>query len=31
MWGGQTVREVSPILLGGILIGGGPMIAGMLM
>ncbi|QKF69271.1 TrbC/VirB2 family protein [Campylobacter hyointestinalis] len=31
MWGGQTVREVSPILLGGILIGGGPMIAGILM
>lgn len=31
MWGGQTIREVSPIMLGAIIIGGGPMIAGMLL
>ena len=28
MFGGQAIREVTPILLGGILIGGAAMIAG---
>lgn len=31
MYGGQGIREVTPIVLGGILIGGASMIAGMLL
>ena len=31
MFGGQAIREVTPIVLGGILIGGAAMIAGMLL
>lgn len=31
MFGGQGIREVTPIVIGGILIGGSSMIAGMLL
>lgn len=31
MFGSQSVREVAPIILGGVLIGGGSAIAGILM
>lgn len=31
IFGGQTVREVTPIVLGGILVGGASFIAGMLL
>ncbi|MCO6521224.1 MULTISPECIES: TrbC/VirB2 family protein [Snodgrassella] len=30
MWGGSTVREVAPIVLGGVLIGSASYIAGLL-